>query len=152
MSLDVYLEVDTPRKRTRGSGIFVRENGATIEISREEWDRRHPDREPVISMPPRDEEDFIVYSRNITHNLNTMADEAGIYAALWRPDENGIEHARQLIEPLTEGLTLLRSDPARFKKFNPKNGWGDYEGLVAFVESYLDACRKHPDSKVTVSR
>lgn len=34
-----------------GSGIFVRENGACIEISREEWDRRNPGREPVIYKP-----------------------------------------------------------------------------------------------------
>ena len=28
-----------------------------------------------------------VFSANITHNLGKMADEAGIYKALWRPDE-----------------------------------------------------------------
>lgn len=31
-----------------GSGIFVRENGRNIEITREEWDRRNPGREPVV--------------------------------------------------------------------------------------------------------
>ena len=29
------------------SGIFIRENGAIKEISREEWDRRNPKREPA---------------------------------------------------------------------------------------------------------
>ena len=29
-----------------GSGIYVRRNGATVEISEEEWSNLHPDREP----------------------------------------------------------------------------------------------------------
>ena len=45
-----------------------------------------------------------VYSRNITHNLNKMAEAAGIYTVLWRPDENGITKAHQCIEPLRTGL------------------------------------------------
>ncbi len=34
-----------------------------------------------------------VYISNVTHNLNKMAGEAGIYEALWRPEEIGITHA-----------------------------------------------------------
>lgn len=66
-----------------------------------------------------------VYEANITHNLNTMADEAGIYNHLWRPEEVGARVARDLIKPLSVGLALLLSDPERFKKINPENGWGD---------------------------
>lgn len=36
-----------PQREEIGSGIFVRENGATVEISEEEWYRRNPGREPV---------------------------------------------------------------------------------------------------------
>lgn len=93
-----------------------------------------------------------VYERNITHNLNGMAEAAGIYYALWRPEEIGIETAAQLIEPLRAGLALLRSDPERFKKFNPDNGWGDYDGLVDFVSEYLAACEANPDAKVEANR
>ena len=93
-----------------------------------------------------------VYSRNITHNMSTMALEAGIYKHLWRPDEIGVEPAAQLVEPLRGGLALLRSDPDRFCKLNPVNGWGSYEGLIEFVESYLAACEQDPDAKVSVWR
>ena len=93
-----------------------------------------------------------LYSRNITHNLNLMAGEAGIYEACWRPDEIGITKAEQLIEPLTKGLALLRADPERFKAFNASNGWGVYENFVEFVEDYLSNCREHPDADVEVSR
>ena len=93
-----------------------------------------------------------VYSRNITHNLNRMADAAGIYQHLWRPDELGITTAGELIEPLAEGLANLNADPGTFEKLNPENGWGSYEGLVNFVTEYLAACREHPDAAVRVSR
>jgi hypothetical protein len=92
------------------------------------------------------------YSRNITHNLNTMAGEAGIYEVMWRPDEIGITKAAQLIEPLKDGLAKLESDPERFKKLNPSNGWGSYDGLVSFVRDYLRACEETPDAEVYVSR
>jgi hypothetical protein len=89
---------------------------------------------------------------NITHNLGAMAKEAGIYQALWRPEEIGITKAKELIAPLTKGLGFLRGDPKRYKEFNPPNGWGSYEGLVNFVENYLKACIENPDAAVRVSR
>lgn len=93
-----------------------------------------------------------VYSRNITHNLNKMAEEAGIYYHLWRPDEIEITKAASLVMPLTEGLQRLLADPERFKALNPENGWGSYEGLVDFVRAYRDACEANPDANVEVSR
>ena len=93
-----------------------------------------------------------VYWRNITHNLGKMAAEAGIYQHLWRPEEIGITHADQLIEPLTEGLARLKADPEHYSKFNAPNGWGLYEHFVPFVEDYLRACRENPDAEVTVCR
>jgi len=93
-----------------------------------------------------------VYGANITHNLGKMADEAGIYKHLWRPDEIGVTKAEQLIEPLRAGLALLKSDPKRFRKFDDENGWGLYTNFVPFVEKYLQACEEYPDAEVTVSR
>jgi hypothetical protein len=93
-----------------------------------------------------------LYDSNITHNLGEMADAAGIYEVLWRPEEIGITHARQLIEPLRDGLARLKSDPAHFEQFNSPNGWGLYVHFVPFVEQYLQACEAHPDATVSVSR
>lgn len=93
-----------------------------------------------------------VYDANITHNLGKMADEAGIYELLWRPEELNITLAGELITRLNDGLIWLKSEPERFKVFNPENGWGDYEGLVKFVEAYLQACKENPDATIEVSR
>ncbi|MDR3582481.1 MAG: hypothetical protein P4L67_04380 [Candidatus Pacebacteria bacterium] len=93
-----------------------------------------------------------VYSANITHNLNAMAAEADICNELWRPEEIGITKAHQLIEPLTKGLALLKSDPARFEALNAKNGWGLYKNFVPWVEDYLEACKENPEADVRASR
>jgi hypothetical protein len=93
-----------------------------------------------------------VYSANITHNLNSMAEAAGIYKALWRPDELGIVRASQLIPLLEKGLVMLVKDRKYLETFNPPNGWGSYESLVQFVERYLEACWENPEATVEVSR
>jgi len=93
-----------------------------------------------------------VFEANITHNLATMAEEAGLYSYLWRPEELGITKAGFLIQPLTEGLDLLQSDKDYFKKFNPINGYGDYDGLTEFVRNYIRACKENPDADILVDR
>ncbi len=93
-----------------------------------------------------------VYDNNITHNLTTMADAAGLYECLWHPEKVGVARAEHLIVPLEQGLARLLSDPEKYRTFNPKNGWGSYERLVEFVQRYLEACRENPDAVVRVSR
>ena len=147
MSLDVYLT--DPTTSVKSGGIYIRENGATKQVSREEWDKLHPFTEPVSVAESEGAE---VYWRNITHNLSKMAGQAGLYEALWRPEEIGATKAKHLIEPLQAGLVRLRAEPEKFKAYNPSNGWGDYDGLVEFVADYLGACLANPGAEVRVSR
>lgn len=98
-----------------------------------------------------------VFSANITHNLNKMAIEAGLYGCLWRPEESfvsedGNVYARDLIEQMSKGLELMKRNPAIFKAFNPPNGWGHYEGFIQWIERYIAACIENPDAIVNVSR
>lgn len=150
MSLDVYLTLKGVQNLPSLPIIPIREDGRLRNISRDEWDARFPGREPVTVELPSDDE--TVYSGNITHNLNTMADEAGIYKHLWRPEELGITVANELIIPLREGLQRLKDDPERFKEFNPSNGWGSYEVLVEFVSEYLNACESWPMAEISTWR
>ena len=151
MSLDVYLMLPEPLDEPMRQAIFVRRDGATVEISRAEWDDLYPGVQPAIAVINPGEGEA-VYSANITHNLNRMAGAAGIYEHLWRPEEIGVTHAAQLIEPLSAGLALLQSDPPRFQAFNSPNGWGMYDHFVSFVARYLDACQIYPTATVSVSR
>lgn len=147
MSLDVYLKNPT-KFTTKGTGIFVRRHGSSVELSLEEAKELYPD----ITIQEQEFEVDDLFHSNITHNLAEMADQAGIYRALWRPEEIGITEAHQLIVPLCNGLNKLKSDRKWFETFNPDNGWGSYDLLVRFVSIYLDACCSFPDAKVEVSR
>lgn len=113
-----------------------------------------------------------VYWANITHNLSGMADEAGIYEALWRPyqlrddfkefelyadyeydfESKCIIKANDIIDILEKGLADLKARPLHFEKFNSSNGWGMYHNFVPFVERYLEACKKNPECIVKVDR
>lgn len=138
MSLDVYLYYEAEPTEYDKAIALLREHGLERAATTLE-----------VHNPEQHEE---AYSANITHNLNKMAGEAGIYEHLWRPDEIGITKAKELIEPLAKALDLMRSDPARFEAFNSPNGWGLYKHFVPWVSRYLDACRDHPEALVRVSR
>lgn len=149
MSLDVYLMMpggrEQPPKR-----IYVRRDGQTVEVTREEWNELYPGREPVVVKPP--DESGEVYWANITHNMGRMAGEVGLYEPLWRPDELGITKAGQLVELLRDGLARLVDEEERLQAFNPSNGWGNYELLVRFTAEYLAACERWPEAEVEASR
>jgi hypothetical protein len=93
-----------------------------------------------------------LYWCNITHNLNKMAGTAGIYEALWRPEEIGITTAHQLIEPISKGIAFLTMHRHLCEQDNPPNGWGDWQSLYDFCCSYLKACTEHPLATIRVSR
>ena len=93
-----------------------------------------------------------VFTANITHNLNVMADHAGVYKYLWRPDELGITKAYQLIPHLEKGLRELQENPEKYKEYDSPNGWGKYENLILFVMNYLEACKLNPEGIIEVSR
>ncbi|MBU2249625.1 MAG: hypothetical protein KKD77_22955 [Gammaproteobacteria bacterium] len=93
-----------------------------------------------------------LYSANITHNLTAMADTAGVYVYLWRPEEVGISDANQLIEPLRKGILAMETDPERFRAFDATNGWGTYDQFLPWIKDYLVACEEHPKAKVRAWR
>ena len=97
-------------------------------------------------------EDVQAAEFNITHNLNTMAEEAGIYKCLWRPEENGFEKAGDIISLLEKAIKELEKRPEHFKKFDAENGWGTYEHFVPFVKEVLLACKTHPKATLKAWR
>ena len=95
---------------------------------------------------------LLAYSGNITHNLNKMAEEAGLYSVLWEPNEHGFVTAKQIIPVLELGLEKLKSSPDYFKSFDSPNGWGLYIHFVPFVGEILEACKKHPSAAISANR
>lgn len=146
MSLDIYLISDRPITR-RSSGIYIRENGRTKEISIAEWNAKNPDCLAMYEEPEIETNE--VFRGNITHNLSEMAKAAGIYDCLWNTED---VKANVVIDSLREGLHKLKLEPEKYKQYNPKNGWGDYDLLVNFISNYLDACYLNPDARIEMSK
>lgn len=115
-------------------------------------ERAFPRWEPVTFQRDEEYETSEVYAANITHNLGRMAEEAGIYKHLWRPEEIGVTKASQLIEPLSIGVALMKREPERFIALSPANDWGSYDGFVPWIERYIAACCEFPEAEVSVSR
>jgi len=93
-----------------------------------------------------------VFWANITHNLTEMANAAGIYTHLWRPEDIGITLASELIAPLEIGLAAMKADPDKYREYDSPNGWGTYDDFVPWIERYIEACKQNPDAEVSVSR
>jgi bifunctional ADP-heptose synthase (sugar kinase/adenylyltransferase) len=93
-----------------------------------------------------------LFAANITHNLAQMADAAGLYECVWRPEEQNITQAKELIEPLTKGIIELKANPEKYKKLDPENKWGTYLDFIPWLQDYLNACIAYPEAKLKVSR
>ena len=81
-----------------------------------------------------------------------MARHAGVYQAMWRPEEIGKSKAKDIIEILKEGLRKLKEKPEYFKQFDSPNKWGVYSNLVEFVKDYIHACECYPEAIIEISR
>ena len=152
MSLDVYLTLGGSLPSQKSSGLFIRKNGVTREVSRREWEEKFPGCEPVglISEQLSGE----VFTANDGGKFYRISECAGIYEVLWEPKESGIERAVQLIEPLKNALTWLRSNPEQFRSMSvaSPDSWDIYCEFIPWVEAYLQACEKWPQAKVSVWR
>lgn len=93
-----------------------------------------------------------VFSANITHNLNKMAEAAGIYKHLWWPEELGITKAGELIAPLKLGYTAMKLNPDFYRKYEPENKWGTYDNFIPWLEKYIEACEQNPEATVRIWR
>ena len=94
----------------------------------------------------------LVWSANMTHNLNKIAIEAGVYECIWRPEEIGVKYARDNISNLRFALGIFYSKYDELKKLNPENGWGNIDGLIEVTQGFFDACNEYPDAIIECDR
>ena len=155
MSLDITIISPEPIKK-KSTGVYVRINGRTCELTKEEAIAYFPDVDPNTIIEEEIETNEFWYG-NITQNLTEMAEDClsfeeeyqhyNLYDLLWRDTQvpfTGV-YLNIYIAHLAYCLYILKNDPDHFKKFNPKNGWGTYEQLVNFVEEFIKALVTMPE-------
>ncbi len=89
--------------------------------------------------------------RNYTSNVSPMWTEAMVGNNLGDLIEAAETNA-DLIPMLRLGIANMEDHPDRFRAMNPRNGWGDYEGALAYLRWMLAMCEAVPGGNVEVSR
>ena len=90
------------------------------------------------------EESDTLFDLNITHNLATMAKEAGFYEELWHL--YGINCCKELAPIIRNGIEELKTNPEKYKRFSAENGWGTYEQFLPWLEELLQNLEKFPNA------
>lgn len=83
-------------------------------------------------------------SLNCTYNLGPMLRAAGFpgwQALIGAP-------ASEVGGMLRSVADRLRSDPVKYREYNPSNGWGTYEGAIEFLDEFAAACAAHPRATI----
>jgi len=88
-----------------------------------------------------------LYDDNITHNLAPMWRKAGVFDAIYNSDG---KQAGCIAKKLRKGLEKMKAKPEKFRRLNPVNGWGDYDGAIEFLSDLTDACEKYPNATIGV--
>lgn len=58
--------------------------------------------------------------------------------------------AADALPRLNAAISMMVADKPGFEKLNPSNGWGNYEGAVAFLRRIRDACETAPMGRLSV--
>jgi hypothetical protein len=90
-----------------------------------------------------------IYHRNITYNLNVMWRKACVYDALY--NSHGMQ-AKSIVPILKLGLEDMLKKPNVYKKLEPENGWGSYDGAITFLNSVIEACEDNPTAKLIIDK
>ena len=156
MSLDFHIKTKTRKILHRGTGVHIRENGQTVELQTLEEVKAHFPDADLSGIAVNEWEDDELLHVNLTHNLTEMAQHVPVfgtdytaYDLLWHP-ENIKELPKETITHEDEGweeerITLtalyrrwffdasfyISEHRKELERFNPENGWGSYDGLLA---------------------
>ena len=145
MSLDLYIISPKPVVK-HGTGVYIRENGRNVELKTMEEVRAHFPDSDLSHIHEFDYTDENYWHANITHNMGEMAREVPVagteltlYDLLWHPEEHGFSSAGDTgyRVGVLMGFLYLRNHRDELIRFNPENGWGNYELLLSFTLDFL---------------
>lgn len=60
------------------------------------------------------------------------------------------KNAGDSLPALAAAVDKLLADPEAYRAMEPSNGWGDYDGAVAYLAALRDACAAHPKASIHI--
>jgi hypothetical protein len=98
------------------------------------------------------DEEAVCWEGNYTSNAAAMWHRAIGVLGLGDVIDTLGQRAEHLIPELARAIDRMRDNPDDYRELEPENGWGDYEGALAFLEGIERACRNYPMARVRASR
>lgn len=139
MGLDLTIKTKNKILHS-GTGVFIRENGMNRELKTLDEVKQYFPNSDLSHIEEYEYYDDELFNMNITHNLFKMAenvvvkDGINLCLLLWKPKSIGFEFVDdKYIKYINDSLKILLSDKDRLEKYNPENGWGNYDVLLNFV-------------------
>jgi len=90
-----------------------------------------------------------VFRNNYTSNAYKMFRLAFRSKEHFKAFDN--KSAKECLMEIDSALKIMKANPYRFKKYNPENGYGDYEGAYHFLFNFGVACLRYPKAKIGIS-
>jgi hypothetical protein len=59
--------------------------------------------------------------------------------------------AGDCIDTLRRAVADMENRPEHYQAMNPPNGWGNYDGALAYLRQLHDACCAHPKAEIHIS-
>ena len=93
--------------------------------------------------------EIIIYDTNVTYNLADM-----YYKCIDK--EKGFKkldgmNCKEALPIINRAIQDMLNNANEYRKLNPKNGWGSYEGLLKALQEMRNCCENNPDGIINVS-
>ena len=93
--------------------------------------------------------EMIIYDTNITYNLADM-----YYKCIDK--EKGFKkldgmNCKEALPIINNAIQEMLNNADDYRKLNPKNGWGSYEGLLKALQEMRNCCENNPDGTIDIS-
>lgn len=83
---------------------------------------------------------------NYTSNAARMWTDALGHRLVDLKDKN----AGESLPALTAAVDRMIAEPEHYRAMEPSNGWGDYDGALAYLTALRDACLVHPKAVIHI--
>lgn len=93
--------------------------------------------------------EMIIYDTNITYNLADM-----YYKCIDK--EKGFKkldgmNCKEALPIINNAIQDMLNNADEYRKLNPKNGWGSYEGLLSRLQEMRNCCENNLDGIIDIS-
>lgn len=90
-----------------------------------------------------------IYKDNVTYNLSEM-----YYKCIDK--EKGFKkldgmNCKEALPIINNAIQDMLNNADEYRKLNPENGWGSYEGLLSSLQEMRNCCENNPDGTISIS-